>query len=456
MPPLVWSAAARLERKASGSPARAIAGCPEGRSALWLRELGTNSDLSDGNAFRGDSHSCCDRVSLRLNATVSGSRMKRYAILRHAKIKPGRHLVGVGMHNTRSAATPNADSQAMPVEILVGTNKPHRDVMNALRDRGVLDRKLKSDANVAVEVFLGASPDWWASHGWRPGIHAEGKLLAVITEWKNAQIDYLKDRFGDLLVSAQFHPDEANPHIQGLVIPVQWRRDGREKGENAGREAWRLSTEQLLKSPKHLKKLQTEYANAMAPFGLVRGEDRETGTTWHQPLKEWQAQQAALSNALQEEILRQRTVTEQAELDAARIRQDALDHAQRLKDLAEREAKDHAELLALREEALRRKEDSAAAAQREIAAEHARLAVEARKIDAEKRQVLGLRQCLETMLAELERIMVPVREYAAKWRGASGLVRQAIGAKGPAASKIVEQVDTIAFDQMLAAANVRD
>lgn len=358
--------------------------------------------------------------------------MNRYAIMRHAKIKAGRHLVSVGLHLTRGADTPNADAGAMPVEILVGTDKPHRDVM---------DRKLKKDANVAVEVFCGASPEWWAAHGWKPGIHASGELLEVMNQWKAANLAYLRNRFGDTLVSAQFHPDEANPHIQALVIPVQWRKDGREKGENAGREAWRLSTEQLLKGPRHLKQLQTDYAKAMAPLGLVRGEDGLTGTTWHKPLKEWQEEQAAIGRDLQEEVMRQRTVTEQAEADAARIRQDALDHAARIKAQADREHKDHLELVRMREEVLRRKEDSAATAQRAIEAEHRRLGEEAERIEVEKRRVVTLRQRLEAMIGDLDRMMKPVREFANRWLTASPLIRQAMGGKGPEAAQLVKDVD---------------
>ena len=324
----------------------------------------------------------------------------------------------------------------------------HRDVMNALRERGVLDRKLKCDANVAVEIFLGASPDWWASHGWKPGTHASGALLAVMTEWKMAQLKYLQERFGDRLVSAGFHPDEGNPHAWGLVIPVYWGKDGREKGENAGRQAWRLSTEKLLKGPRHLKQLQTEYAEAMSPFGLVRGEDRETGTTWHKPLKEWHAEQEALGRELEEEIMRQRTVTEQAIAEAERIRAAAMDHARRVREQAEQEAKDHRELLVMREEALRRKEDSAAAAQRMIEAEHLRLAAEASKLEEEKQKVLTLRQRLERMIAELERMIVPVREFAEKWLHAPALIKQAIGAKGPAAARVVDSVDMTAITAM--------
>lgn len=382
--------------------------------------------------------------------------MNRYAIMRHAKIKAGRHLVSTGLHLTRGADTPNADASAMPVEILVGSDKPHRDVMNALRERGVLDRKLKCDANVAVEVFLGASPDWWASHGWKPGIHAEGELLEVMTDWKMAQVDYLRERFGDRLVHFAFHPDEANPHGQALVLPVYWGKDGREKGENAGREAWRLSTEKLLKGPRHLKQLQTEYANAMARFGLVRGEDRATGTTWHQPLKEWQAEQNALVRELEDEIMRQRTVTDEALAEAERIRKDAADHARKVKEQAEREARDHRELMTIREEALRRKEDSAAATQLTITAENKRLADEAARVEAEKRKVATLRERLERMIAEFELMMTPIREFAAKWLKANPIVRQAMGGKGPEASKIVETFDIDRLAGMKRAAEGRE
>lgn len=416
-------------------------------------ELQRNSVLSDRNSFLGVIHAGVARgYTSRPRKRFAKALVNRYAIMRHAKIKAGRHLVSVGLHLTRRAETPNADADAMPVEILVGSDKPHRDVMKALCARGVLERGLRKGANVAVEVFLGASPDWWASHGWKAGTHATGELLAIMTEWKMAQLDYLRERFGDTLISAHFHPDEANPHVQALVIPVQWRVDGREKGENAGRATWRLSTEQLLKGPRHLKTLQSEYAAAMKRFGLVRGEDREAGTTWHQPLKEWQAQQAQLQRDLEEELMKQRTATEQAELDAARIRQDATDHARRVREQADREARDHQELMTLREAAARRKEDSANAAQRAIEAEHAWLAHEANRIELERREVIRLRDRLEKMLGDLDRMMTPIREYAAKWLGATGLIRQAMGAKGPAAARIVEDIDVETLDAMRKAA----
>ena len=38
--------------------------------------------------------------------------MNAFAIIRHAKIKDGRHLVSAGLHNIRGVNTPNADPDA--------------------------------------------------------------------------------------------------------------------------------------------------------------------------------------------------------------------------------------------------------------------------------------------------------------------------------------------------------
>jgi hypothetical protein len=38
--------------------------------------------------------------------------MRAFAIIRHQKIKAGRHLVATGLHNARGIETPNADRSA--------------------------------------------------------------------------------------------------------------------------------------------------------------------------------------------------------------------------------------------------------------------------------------------------------------------------------------------------------
>lgn len=361
--------------------------------------------------------------------------MNAFAIIRHKKIKAGRHLVATGLHNVRGIDTPNADKDAAPIEIMVGSRKPWRDVANVLRHLRI--ERIRANGNVAIEVFLGASPDWWRSKGWKPGVVATGGTLALVEDWKAEQLAYLNDRFGrHLIASVVFHPDEASPHIQALIVPAQFRKDGREKGEGAGRNAWRLSTEKVLPGPSAMKSIVTDYARRMEPFGLVRGEDRPTGTTRHKPLKEWQEEQALLSEDLGREIMRQINVTEEAAREAERIKREAHDYAAKVKALADKEAKEARVLAEMREEMLRRKEDATNAARLEIQAEHRRAADMVRVNEEERDTLKKLRNQLEDMIAQVEKMMEPIRAYAAKWLQAKPLMRQAIGAKGPDAVRI--------------------
>lgn len=374
--------------------------------------------------------------------------MNRFAIIRHEKIKAGRHLVSAGLHNVRAIETPNADRDAAPIEVMVGTRKPHRDVMGAIKRLGVDCDRIRKGGNVAIEVFLGASPDWWASKGWKPGVVPTGETLRVVEDWKAAQLAYLEQRFGKhLIANMTFHPDEANPHCHGFVIPATYRKDGRERGEKAGQMAWRLSVEQVLKGPAHMKSIVSDYARQMARFGLQRGEDRPTGTVKHQPLKEWQREQAELTAAMGGEVVKQIEITEEAKAEAARIRREAEDYAHRIRGDAEREARERREameLAAQEAEVKRRKDDATNAARTaELRQKAAELAGMVSEIEAEKTALRRLRERLEGMLTKVEKMLAPISAYAARYLAASPIAKSAMGSKGPDAVRVAS-TDTVA------------
>lgn len=359
--------------------------------------------------------------------------MKQFAILRHAKIKAGRHLVSAGLHNGRGADTPNADPEAPPVEILIGSAKPHRDVRDELRRREV--GKLRKGAVVAVEVFMGASPEWWASKGWTPGCRPTGELAALVADWKAAQLVYLHGRFGDRLVSAIYHGDEASPHIQAMAVPTVWRKDGREKGERAGREAWRLDQSVDLGTPKHMKALQTAYADAMRRFGLVRGRDIDTADRIeagqvHQPLAAWQRQEAS-KDAERDRIIdglrdvHRETIEarDAAKLSAEEARRDAERAAQVLRDAEDREAA--------------------------VRVSERRLAADQVKAEAVKRGQALERSKLEGIASELAAIVQPIRDMAKRWSEAKGVSRQALGQKGEVAAEVETAPEIGVLDAML-------
>lgn len=366
--------------------------------------------------------------------------MKTFAILRHEKIKAGRHLVSAGLHNGRGATTPNADPEAPPVEILIGSAKPHRDVMDELRRRGI--QKVRKGGVVAVETFVGASPEWWQSKGWTPGCKPTGELARLVSAWKAAQVLYLRERYGDRLVNAIYHGDEASPHIQAMAVPVVWRKDGREKGEHAGREAWRLDASTDLGSPRDLKALQTAYANAMRPFGLVRGKDvgtveRQAAGEIHQPLIAWQRQEA------QKDAERDRIIDGLRNVHRETI--EARDAAQRSAEDARRSEERAAQVLRDAED----REAAVRVAERRLAADQVKAevtkraqALERSKLEAEKGRLAGI-------AGELGTIMKPIRDMAKRWAEAKGVARQAMGQKAEVAAEIEAAPEIGVLDAMM-------
>lgn len=375
--------------------------------------------------------------------------MNAFAIIRHEKIKAGRHLVSAGLHNVRAIATPNADRDAAPIEVLVGTRKPHRDVMEGLKRLGIDCANIRKNGNVAIEVFLGASPDWWASKGWKPGEVPTGETLRIVEDWKAAQLAYVHQRFGKHLVANMtFHPDEASPHCHAFVIPATYRKDGRETGERAGQAAWRLSVEQVLRGPAHMKSIVSEYARQMAWFGLQRGENRPTGTAKHQPLKEWQREQLALTTAMGGEVMKQQELTEQAKAEAYRIRGEAEAYAARVRGDADREAKAAKELAAQEAEVRKRKDDATNAARIELQRKTDELVAIASEMEAERAALRTMRGRLESMIGRVEKMMEPIRAFAAKYVSASPIARSAMGAKGPDAVRIASTVEVAELEDM--------
>ena len=376
--------------------------------------------------------------------------MNSFAIIRHAKIKHGRHLVSAGLHNIRGVSTPNADKSAPPVEILVGSEKPWRDVDNALKALDV--GKIRKNGNVAIEVFMGASPEWWESEGWVRGEEPIGTAAIMVEAWKQQQLAYLRSRFDErLIASVVYHGDEASPHMHALIVCAQHRVDGREKGDDAGRVAWRLSAEKFLPGPSAMKAIVTDYAKSMARFGLVRGEDRPTGTVDHKPLKEWQAEQAELSRTLKEANVKQEELVKAAEAEAERIRRDAVDYAAGVNARVDREAEEANRLAALREEMLRRKEDASSAALKDIDRVKVETLAKAREVEAEHREVIVLRTKLERMVGVVDALMSKVRGFADQYlKAPTTLARLAIGPKGTAAAKIASSDEAQELDAIKA------
>jgi hypothetical protein len=183
-----------------------------------------------------------------------------FAIMRHAKIKTWAKLRLVGAHNERRRETPNADRERPP-EVLVGTGDAEADVRARIVGAGLDPGRLRKNGVLAVEVILGASPEFF-----RPGrAHVAGaydpdRLIA----WRDATVRFMREKWGDNLVELTLHTCETTPHAHAILCCIDTK--ARKKGA-----AVRLNAARWFDGPAKLRKLQDEYAAAMAPLGLQRG-----------------------------------------------------------------------------------------------------------------------------------------------------------------------------------------
>jgi hypothetical protein len=271
-----------------------------------------------------------------------------YAICRVAKIKTAQAGAAKTAHNYRQRETPNADTERKPMNHEY-INTAERNYWELATERiQEAGAKIRHDSVRGVEVLLTASPEAFkrqddgTPHDWHG------------SKWAEANIAFLKGKFGEEnVVSCTLHQDELTPHFHAVVVPLT--ANGR------------LSAKDVF-NPKTLRALQTEYAEAMKPFGMERGvehsrtkhevmrhvygaQERSRGElaelTKPEPatrlsiegpsaldlvnLSKWRAEQEARLNA---ELARQLAVANERASKAASIAQDSASAKDREKTLA--------------------------------------------------------------------------------------------------------------------------
>jgi hypothetical protein len=174
-----------------------------------------------------------------------------YAICRVAKIKTAQAGAAKTAHNYRQRETPNADTERKPLNQEY-INTAERNYWELATERiQEAGAKVRHDSVRGVEVLLTASPEAFPRQADGTPNDWHG------SQWAEANIAFLKAKFGEQnVVSCTLHQDELTPHFHAVVVPIT--PDGR------------LSAKDLF-NPKTLRALQTEYAEAMKPFGMERG-----------------------------------------------------------------------------------------------------------------------------------------------------------------------------------------
>ena len=193
-----------------------------------------------------------------------------YAIMRWAKVTSQVQADKATGHNYRTDRVPNADEQAPHPNVEL-VNTAGRGYWELAEERiaEVVTRKVRDDQVRCMEVILTASPEFFERN-------ADGRAADMSqSQWFKDQLTFLEKTFGkENVLSCTLHQDEKSPHVHAVIAPIT--EDGR------------LSAK-LLFNPKTMTDYQSQYAEAMAVHGLVRGVEHSQAE--HQDMKRMYGQQ---------------------------------------------------------------------------------------------------------------------------------------------------------------------
>lgn len=199
-----------------------------------------------------------------------------YAIIRIAKHSTNGSLGAMSKHNKREMKVPNANLELTKFnQEVVGTGDYIKDVNDAIARSNVHTQK---NSVKAIEHIMTATPEFFNKYS-AEEMKIENKderntaYHSRRNDWVNANVEFLREHYGpySIVASVSLHLDESTPHLHAFVVPIT---KGKLKG---GKEIKRLGAKSFTGDTKgsggrqKLQKMQDNYAEKMARFGLERG-----------------------------------------------------------------------------------------------------------------------------------------------------------------------------------------
>lgn len=187
-----------------------------------------------------------------------------YAILRTAKLTSLGSVGGSAQHNFRERDTPNADPERTALNQTNGAQSS-KELVAEVKARLATQDKVRKNAVLAVEYFVGASPEWFSQ--------ADAKQREAYFDQAEK---WLKDRHGaENVIAVTRQYDETSPHVCAYVVPID------PKGK--------LNCSHFLDGREKLTQMQTDFADKVGrQFGLERGI--EGSKAKHKTIKQYYAE----------------------------------------------------------------------------------------------------------------------------------------------------------------------
>ena len=176
-----------------------------------------------------------------------------HAIARIAKLKSGN--VGASeKHTKRERETPNANPEIDNIRLIGQLDTANSPSLETIVRERIGDQTIRKNAVLCVEMLLTASPEYFRPEEPSRAGYYEPERLA---DFQQAVHGWLDDQYGDRIVRAELHLDEATPHVHAYLVPLD--------------ERGKLNCRGLFGGRQKLSQFQDSYANALSPLGLERG-----------------------------------------------------------------------------------------------------------------------------------------------------------------------------------------
>ena len=176
-----------------------------------------------------------------------------HAIARIAKLKSGN--VGASeKHTKRERETPNADPEIDNIRFIGQLDTANSPSLETIVRERIGNQTIRKNAVLCVEMLLTASPEYFRPQDPGKAGYYEPQKLA---DFRTAVHGWLDSKYGDRIVRAELHLDEATPHVHAYLVPLD--------------ERGKLNCRGLFGGRQKLSQFQDSYAEAMSPLGLERG-----------------------------------------------------------------------------------------------------------------------------------------------------------------------------------------
>jgi hypothetical protein len=205
-------------------------------------------------------------------------------------------LAAMDGHNRRTHKVEHADPDGYFERIL---GDPNRSIQELAQERlSALKIKPRKDAVVVMEFMVGASPEYFRDDPGAWGTYRKDAL----EKWRDANLKWLTEKYGDNLIAVDLHCDEATPHLHVSLMPIEksLKKKRRTKEQIANNEpsetyeSYSLNAKKLF-GKSTMYELQDEAAAAVKHLGIERG--LKGSKTTHKTLKQYYSE-AELTKAV--------------------------------------------------------------------------------------------------------------------------------------------------------------